>query len=148
MENQLPDFTGKSVVFYATMPPGAPDWLVEGIVLESASFELQNDRVFVVGRTPPQDDDDSESDWNADRQAAIAWDSVYYYVVMTTHEYREARKLQAAGDSALEPEDGSETDGVAKSTRNVLASLSLFLIGVVIPIAIVIALILWIVKMM
>ena len=88
MNEQFPDFTGKSVVFYFMTNAGMPDWMNEGIVLDSPTFQMQGNRLFVVGQTPDAPGTD-ESFWSANRQAALAWEAVFHYVVLPIEEYRE-----------------------------------------------------------
>jgi len=148
MNEQLPDFTDKSVVFYITAPPGAPDWFSDGLVLESPSFQKQNNRIFVIGQTPQETENAVESDWAADREAAIAWDAVYYYVVLPSDEYQEARIKDANEHPEVPVESTKEVPNAKQTGRNYLLSFSLIIIGIFIPIALLIAIIIWIIKML
>lgn len=148
MNEQLPDFTNKSVVFYITTPPSAPDWFSDGLALESPSFQKQNNRIFIIGQTPQETENATESDWAADREAAIAWDSVYYYVVLPSDEYQEARIKDGNEHSEVPVASNKETPNAKNSRQKYLLSFSLIIIGIFIPIALLIAIIVWIVKML
>jgi hypothetical protein len=144
IEEHLPDFTGKAVAFYVTTMSNAPDWVTEGIMLESPYFLKQGNRLFLKGQTPEAIA--NESDWSADREAGLAWDSVFYYVVMTSEEYQAAR-LQESDDSKGESDDKKDVAVDKKLIRKYLARFSLIVMGVLIPTALLIGIIVWIVKM-
>lgn len=148
MDEQLPDFTNKSVVFYITTPVGAPDWFSEGLVLESPSFQKHNNRIFVTGQTPQETENVGESDWSANREAAIAWDSVFYYVVLPSDEYQDARTKDANDNLEVPAESNKEVPNAKNSSQKYLFSFSLVIIGIFIPIALLVAIIVWIVKML
>ncbi len=148
MDEQFPDFTNKSVVFYITTPVNAPDWFSEGLVLESPSFQKQNNRIFVTGQTPQETENETKSDWSANREAGIAWDSVFYYVVLPLNEYQEARIKHINDNSEVPIEGNKEVLNVKNSSQKNLLSFSLVLIGLLIPIALLVAIIIWIVKML
>lgn len=87
----LPDFTGKVVTFYINH---APHWAVEGLVLESPSFVRQGERLFLVGRTVEDTKDEDEQNWSANLDAGVAWDSVFYFLVIGTREDWDMRRRQ------------------------------------------------------
>ena len=81
-DNELPDFSGKVVLFYlagAARPEGVP--------VEYAEFRMHGNRLFVVGRVPEL----HGSDWAAGVQMAVAWESVESYVVFPSREDFAAR---------------------------------------------------------
>jgi hypothetical protein len=139
MTEELPDFSNKSVAFYVKTTPGMPAWIGDGIVLQSPIFRLQGTRLFVVGRTPEARGD--VSDWSANRDASLAWDSVVYYVIIPTDEY--------VSMSSAETNHSEEELPVRKpSDRKWLVEISIVLMGLVIPVALLIGLVIWILKML
>ncbi len=72
-ENGLPDFSGKLVMFYLS---SNVDIANNTVVVEYMRFERAGDRLFVMGRVPVVEG----LEWVGNCQAAIAWDSVTYYV--------------------------------------------------------------------
>ncbi len=98
MDDQLPDFTGQTVVFYITTSSESLMWVADGIAMDSPSFHRQGDRVFVTGKTPPADDNSEVFDREANRDIGLAWDSVFYYVVAPTKEYREAIRKEGIAE--------------------------------------------------
>ena len=80
----LPDFSGKVVVFYVSDPPAGID---NGVVLEYVELRSHGGRLFLVGRVPEKMD----SAWVARLPAGVAWDSVIHYVVFDSREDFERR---------------------------------------------------------
>ena len=74
MEEAVPDFTNKVVLFYLSY---ASSLTAEGLVLESATFQRYGDRLFVVGRAAHI----PHSMWSAGVRAEVAWDCVSSYLV-------------------------------------------------------------------
>jgi len=72
-DKDLPDFTGKAVIFYIKNAPPACD---DGILMEYISFEKRGGRIFLVGRVPSG----FGTDWTANCKAVIEWDSVIHYL--------------------------------------------------------------------
>jgi hypothetical protein len=52
-DSELPDFTGKLLIFYVS---DAPRGMEAGVFLEFAEFRRYGDRLFVVGRVPEKGD--------------------------------------------------------------------------------------------
>jgi hypothetical protein len=96
MNEFFPNFTGKSVVFYVKTSSTTPDWMTEGLVLESPVFQTQGNRLFIVGQTPK--DESPEESWSASREAGVAWDSVFYYVTLPSGQYYEYRENEPDDD--------------------------------------------------
>jgi hypothetical protein len=143
MDEQLPDFTDKSVVFYVTYD--TPEWFSEGIVLESPVFQKCGNRIFVVGQTPEAVSQE-ENTWSANREAAISWDSVIHYIVLPSEEY-QARILQDSTNAEVTNNELSAPKN-KNSLKSLMTVFSLTLIGLVIPLVLLIAIIIWIVKML
>ena len=80
-KDNLPDFTGKLVVFYTSNAPRA---IQDGILLEFASFTEYGGKLFVTGRIPSTDSKGLE--WVSNLQAAIAWDDVTHFMVFDSRE--------------------------------------------------------------
>ena len=139
MTNELPDFSDQSVAFYVTTTGSMPDWIGDGVILHSPIFQLQGDRLFVVGRTPKFRGDEGE--WSADRTAALAWDSVVHYIIVPTDEYTSLGNAQ-------EDTTADETPIKKATDHKLAAKTSLVLIGLIIPTAVLVGLIVWIVKML
>ncbi len=69
MKNKLPNFTGKTVSFSTTSST---------LAVENPHFEMQGDRLFVVGTVPKGA---SNSDWAIGVPCAVAWSAVEDYMV-------------------------------------------------------------------
>ena len=135
MELPEANFEGQSVLFYVSTPPVCPQWLGEGLVINSPTFQTIGERLFVVGEAP------KGSDWSSERPSAIAWDSVIHYVMIPTDEY-EAQK----NDEPVEVEDVPPAQPEGKKPKLEIGKsgkVSLILIGIVIPIAIIALLVAW-----
>ncbi len=78
---ELPDFSGKMVVFYTSNAPRA---VQDGILLEFITFQIYGGRLFVNGRIPLTDNKGME--WESNLKAAIAWDDVTHFVVFDSRE--------------------------------------------------------------
>ena len=110
----------------------------DGIVLDSPFFQEIAGRIVVKGRTPEADASDS-TDWSHDCEAGIAWDAVYYYLILPSDVYRSLRANDAGDDDAIKPK--------AKSLSTRLGvTVSLWVLGVFLPIALLVALVIWIAK--
>jgi hypothetical protein len=131
MEEKIPDFSGKTVVFYITTPFSAPRWATDGVVLESPSFQTHGSRLFVIGRTPKDAENTIESDWSANQESGLAWDSVLYYVVMGSEEYQV--KMQVPAKQPI---------------RSRLLNLFITVMGVCISVSLLAGIIVWIIKML
>jgi hypothetical protein len=78
-ENRLPDFGGKIVVLYLSNASRA---IQDGVVFEYASFKMEGNRLFVLGRIPRFDD----LEWVANLQSGVAWESVNHYIILNSRE--------------------------------------------------------------
>jgi hypothetical protein len=76
---EAPDFSGKILSIY--LVNAAPEERA-CVLLEQAQFERQGDRLFLVGRVP----DMKQNGWARGLRAAIAWDSIGYYLLFDSHE--------------------------------------------------------------
>ena len=86
-DSELPDFTGKLLIFYVS---DAPRGMEAGVFLEFAEFRRYGDRLFVVGRVPEKGD----SEWVSRLASAIAWDAVVHYLVFDSREDYERRTVK------------------------------------------------------
>ena len=130
MDENLPDFTGKTVVLYITATSSGARWAQDGIVLESPTFHTQGERLFLTGQTP-NNPRSSDHDWYSNRDAGVAWDSVLQYVALPSKDYQA--RLQVP-----------EKQPFSKN----LSSLFYTAMGVSISIALLMGLIIWIIKML
>lgn len=106
--------------------------------MDSPFFQEIAGRIVVKGRTPEADPSDP-ADWSRDREAGIAWDAVYYYLIMSSDEYRSLRANDIADDEDLKPK--------AKNISTRLGvTVSLWVLGVFLPIVLLVALVIWIAK--
>lgn len=92
--NKLPDFKGKIVFLYISNAPRA---IQDGVILEYAKFEMQGDRLFLVGRVPELDYEGVN--WVSNLEAAVAWDKVIHYMVFKSREDYINRVKTAPADS-------------------------------------------------
>lgn len=79
--NDLPDFSGKLVLFYTS---DAPRGIQDGILMEYINFTNFGGRLFLTGRIPSVDE--NGMDWISDLHSGISWDSVIHYVVFKSRE--------------------------------------------------------------
>jgi hypothetical protein len=79
IEDKLPDFKGKTVIFYVS---GASRAIQDGIVMEYVSFVTHNNKLFVKGRLSKV----FGGEWVSNLQSGIAWDSVAHYIVFDSQE--------------------------------------------------------------
>jgi hypothetical protein len=86
--SDLPDFSGKVVIFYVSNPPAGIDG---GVVLEFVEFRLYGGKHYLIGRVPER----VESAWVSRLQAGIAWDSVLHYLMFDSREDYERRTSSA-----------------------------------------------------
>jgi hypothetical protein len=93
MEQKLPDFSGKVVVFYLDGTKGLQWWAASGIVLEAPKFQRYGERWYLVGQTTGEAGGTGAGDWSANRTAGLAWDAVVHYVVMPPEEYQATMQL-------------------------------------------------------
>jgi len=84
----LPDFTGKIVLFYLR---DVPDWAALGFAMESIMFRHQGDSVFLTGRVVSQANADFSDDWRAGLETGLDWNCVYHYLVMSSRDEYDAR---------------------------------------------------------
>ena len=89
-ETELPDFTGKLVVFYVA-GSGANSWGDSGVVLQYVEFRRIGGRLFIVGRMPEK----VGVEWVWNLQSGIAWDAVAHYLVFDSQEDYERRTAKA-----------------------------------------------------
>jgi len=87
--DELPDFSGKVVLFYVTSLAGG---MANGVVVEQAEFRRFGQKLFVVGRTPEKTD----SMWASRLENGVAWDAVVHYLVFASREEYERRMANAA----------------------------------------------------
>ena len=80
-EKNLPDFTGKLVIFYTR---NAPRGIQDGILLEFASFIEYGGKLFVIGRVPSTDS--KGLDWVSNLQAGLAWEDVTHFMIFDSRE--------------------------------------------------------------
>jgi hypothetical protein len=86
----IPEFEGKVVTFYLSP---APVWAEMGLVLESPKLVQRGGRLFLHGHTVEEQLPDGKADWGANLEAGVAWDLVFYYLVMgTLDEWRQWNK--------------------------------------------------------
>jgi hypothetical protein len=83
---ELPDFSGKLVVFYVSSPPAQ---IKTGVLLQYAEFRRFGERLFVIGHVP------ENWGWSSGLQSAVAWDSVIYYLIFDSREDYERRRASA-----------------------------------------------------
>ncbi|MBX7171766.1 MAG: hypothetical protein K1X72_12470 [Pyrinomonadaceae bacterium] len=88
IEETLPDFKGKTVVFYASTNLAQADWANEGIALVSPSFQIIGNRFFVVGKTPYLSEPSTDDNWSSNRECGVAWDCVFSYIAVPSEEYQ------------------------------------------------------------
>ena len=79
--NNLPDFSGKLVLFYTANAPRA---IQDGVLMEFISYKAYEGRLFLTGRIPTLDE--NGTDWVSNLQAAISWDEVVHYIVFDSRE--------------------------------------------------------------
>lgn len=94
IEELIPNFTDRSVAFYLREADGLPDWIADGVVLDSPVLRKIGDRVFVVGQTTYDPDDPRSDDWTENREACLAWDAIIYYIAMPSMEYYKIRRRE------------------------------------------------------
>jgi len=80
-KDNLPDFTGKLVVFYTR---NAPRGIDDGVLLEFVSFTEYGNRLFLTGRIPSTDS--KGLDWISNLQAGLAWDDVTHFMMFNSRE--------------------------------------------------------------
>ena len=80
-KDNLPDFTGKMVIFYTR---NAPRGIQDGILLEFVTFMDYGGRLFLKGRIPSTDD--KGIDWVSNLQAGIAWEDVTHFMIFNSRE--------------------------------------------------------------
>ncbi len=80
-ETKLPDFKGKIVLLYTRNAPRA---IQDGIVLEYASFEKYDSRLFLNGRVPSVDDKGTY--WVSNLKAGLAWEDVSHFIVFDSRD--------------------------------------------------------------
>ncbi len=82
-----PDFTGKVVAVYLANRPEE-----HTVVLQSPTFQIQADRLFLVGEFA---ESTTANDWAAGVTTAVAWDHVEQYLVFDNVEEYFSRLSQA-----------------------------------------------------
>lgn len=80
-KENIPDFTGKLVVFYTR---NAPKGIQDGILLEFITFAKYGDRLFLNGRIPSIDS--KGEDWISNLQAGIAWEDVTHFMIFDSRD--------------------------------------------------------------
>jgi hypothetical protein len=87
LEERWPDFTDKVVMVQSNIP--TVSWR-----LLSPTFENQGGRIFIVGRSLPNQDP-----WPAGSRIGMPWDSVAYYFVFESPEaYLECQRASLVSD--------------------------------------------------
>ncbi len=90
MENivkNLPNFSGKCLSISIMRDETSHD-------LYDPHFEIQGDRLFIVGTIPKGS---TSSDWVANCQGAVAWDQVTdYFIFESLDEWNKAIKISEA----------------------------------------------------
>jgi hypothetical protein len=87
-EDELPDFSGKVVLFYVASPPAG---LANGVIMEQAEFRRFGGKLLVIGRTP----DKTDPMWASHLQSGVAWDSMVHYLVFDSRAEYERRMSDA-----------------------------------------------------
>ena len=80
-EKDLPDFSGKLVLFYTR---DAPRGIQDGVLMKFISFTQYGDQLFLTGRQARVDK--NGIDWTPNMQAAICWNDVTHFVVFDSQE--------------------------------------------------------------
>lgn len=96
IDEQIPNFLDQSVAFYLRNVDGLPDWIADGVVLDSPVLRKIGDRIFVIGQTTYDPENPVMDDWTENREACLAWDSVVYYIAMPSKEYYAIRRREDA----------------------------------------------------
>jgi hypothetical protein len=90
MHESYPDFTGKVVVLYFTSNVTPKEfWASDGIGLYSPRFQIQGDRLFLIGKKLGNADD-----WALGCDCAVAWDSIFSYLAMPPERHQQYPNLQ------------------------------------------------------
>lgn len=91
MKNTLPNFAGKTVTFSTTDAT---------LAVENPHFEMQGDKLFVVGTVPKGA---SSSDWAIGVRCAVAWSEVDDYMIFDSpHDYTKRLAKSRNKNSHLE----------------------------------------------
>jgi len=80
-KDNLPDFTGKMIIFYTR---NAPRGIQDGILLEFATFIDYGGKLFIKGRVPSTDE--KGIDWVSNLQAGIAWEDVTHFMIFNSRD--------------------------------------------------------------
>ena len=91
---QLPDFSGKVVILYLSNSTDE-----RGIVLQDPVFQIQGDRLFLLGRIA---EGTSPNDWVAGVYSGVAWECVDQYLVFDSLEDYLARASLAWAENPVQ----------------------------------------------
>jgi len=91
------DWTGKAIYLYLRNPSRP---LESGIALVDAKLETIDGTTFVTGRIPNFSDD-----WLANTDAAVRWDDVEHFAVMSSETELLERMHQTRSFAAQDHED-------------------------------------------
>jgi len=81
-ELYFPDFSDKILLIYLGNRNSE-----ESVVLENAAFQVQGDKIFMVGRIA---EGTTPNDWASGVITAVAWDSIEQYLVFDSlQEYMD-----------------------------------------------------------
>ncbi len=80
-KNDLPDFSGKLILFYTS---SAPNGIKDGVLMEYTSFVKYGNRLFIKGRTPVIEE--KGIDWVSNLKGGIAWEDVTHYLIFNSRE--------------------------------------------------------------
>jgi hypothetical protein len=84
LDDSLPDFSGKVVVFHLG---GSPPGVENGVIMEYAEFRRLGGTLFVVGRGPAW----RGTEWNI--PSGVAWSAVVNYLVFPSRAEFEGRMV-------------------------------------------------------
>jgi hypothetical protein len=84
LDDNLPDFTGKVILFYVASAPSALDG---GILMRHVEFQRIDGRLFAIGRVPEAEG----VDWVANLKASVVWESVTHFLVFDSIQEYERR---------------------------------------------------------
>ncbi|MDQ3813261.1 MAG: hypothetical protein M3347_04840 [Armatimonadota bacterium] len=146
MESEaLPDFTGKVVLFYLTNGPLGADL---GVLLEDITFQMQAGRLFVAGRSTDMEDKEEEWNWASDVQSGVAWEEVCCYQAFSSRDDYLARHNHHIDTNKPQVKDELEPKADSRTTGNRMVGWYAIAMSIAIPCILVVALIIWILKML
>lgn len=80
-KENLPDFSGKLVLFYTIE---APRDLQNGVLMKFISFADYGGKLFLTGRIPSLNN--NSIDWMPNMQAAISWNDVTHFIIFDSQQ--------------------------------------------------------------